>query len=447
MKPLASASPRAGLLVCLLAQVLPPSSALLTRHNNTKAHPFRCSVPGTSCHPYGSTCKVNDDCNSHHCYQGTCGYAQSCSVNGELCRQYSAHTCCSGKCKPVVMVDDCYRLLKGSGSPALNGGVNIGRQCQNLGVCNPFDSSKPSPNVMSTPWSVAATEIAVKYNQRGQLTFKEGSIVRTDLFVARNVGQEYDQIQPDTMKPGAVRDAGVIIFTDDSKVHPELGKVHTEGMITYCVAPILRNGVGGGYYAVCKGGPGLVGGCGTQEKFEFKCDDSLNPNVKSGLVLGMETEKYMAAQNLIEAEHGWKFHDKTKGITTLLPIFVRIMQDYTTEALHPHAGYTYVTRAKITQCVAPIMDGTGKQTSAQFWAAGVNCCDMKTGFACGDVAKPGARSGERFAGDPAMMHAAIAMAEFRYNLKTLPPNVPSYWTWTEKILVPDPAVHFAPPAI
>jgi len=320
----------------------------------------------------------------------------------------------------------------------------LNRQCQNLGVCEAFDSSKATSNVLSTPWSVPATDLAVKYAQRGQLTFKEGSIVRTDLFVARKVGQTYDQIPADSMKPGAIRDAGVVIFTDDSKVHPEFGKVYTEGVITYCVAPILRNGVGGGYYAVCKGDTrqATLKACGTMEKFKFECDDSLSDVIKSGLVMGAETEKYMSAQQLIESEHGWKFHDKTKGIMTPLPMFVRIMKDYVQEALHPHAGYTYVATmpAEVTQCVAPIMDGTGKQTSAEFWAAGVNCCDAKTGFKCGDVGKPGARSGERLAGDMAMLHAAIAMAELRYNLKPLPPNVPSYWMWTEKTLVPAPPV-------
>jgi hypothetical protein len=279
---------------------------------------------------------------------------------------------------------------------------------------------------------VPATDLAVKYNQRGQLTFKAGTIVRDDLFVARRVGQTYDAVPADTMKPGAIRDAGVIIFTDDSKVHPEFGKVYTEGIITFCVAPILRNGAGGGYYAVG------INCCGTAEKFKFECGDALDDNIKSGLVIGTGTEKYATAQSMIEPEHGWKFHDKTKGINTPLPIFVRILKDYVQEALTPHAGYTYVPQAEVTQCVAPIMDGTGKQTSAEFWAAGIDCCDAKTGFKCGDVGAPGTHSGERFQDVNGFLHAAVTMAELRYNLKPLPPAVPTYWTWSSQVLVPTP---------
>lgn len=427
------------LAVCLLAQALQTTSALLARPKSEsllskhRDHPFRCSMPTSKCTSFGTDCKQDGDCYSYHCYQGKCGYAKQCSVNGEICRSYSSHTCCSGKCKPVTMVDDCHRLLKGSGSPAMNHGVNLNRQCQNLGVCQPFDETK-SAGVLMTPWSVAATDLAIKYNQRGQLTFKEGSIVRKDLFIARNIGQTYDQVPADTMKPGAIRDAGVIVFTDDSKVNTEFAKSYKEGEIVYCVAPILRNGLGGGYYAVginCCGDPPRI-------PFKFECGDALSDTIKSGLVIGGGTEKYATAMSMIEPEHGWKFHDKTKGIMTPLPFYVHILKDYVQEALTPHAGYVYVAPAQITQCVAPIMDGTGKQTSAEFWAAGIDCCDAKTGFSCGDVDKAGARSGERFAGDPAAMHAAITMAEMRYNLKPLPPTVPTYWTWTEKTLVPTP---------
>lgn len=334
------------------------------------------------------------------------------------------------------MVDDCHRLLKGSGSPALNNGVNLNRQCQNLGICAPHDPAMAGPSILSTPWAVPATDLSSKYSTRGQLTFKEGSIVRTDLFVARQPGQTYDQIPADSMKPGAIRDAGVIIFTDDSKVAPEFGKVHTEYAgqvaITYCVAPILRNGLGGGYYAVG------INCCGTQDKFKFECGDALDDNIKNGLVIGLGTEKYAQAQQLIEGEHGFKFHDAKKGIMTPLPIYVRILKDYVQEALHPHAGFTYVTQAEVIQCVAPIMDGTGKQTSAEFWASGIDCCDTKTGFHCGEVAAPGARSGERMSDSSGFFHAAVQMAELRYNLKPLPPAAPSYWKWTSKVLVPAP---------
>jgi hypothetical protein len=335
------------------------------------------------------------------------------------------------------MIDDCRRLLGGDFIKALSEGINLNRQCQNLGVCEPHPGTGDGSSApLSTPWAVPATDLAVKYAQRGELTFKEGSIVRTDLFVARKQGQTYDDIPADTMKPGAIRDAGVVVFTEDSKVHPEFGKAiadqSVEPPVTYCVAPILRNGAGGGYYAVG------MNCCGTPENFKFACDDALNENIKSGLVIGAGTDKYASVQQMIEPEHGWKFHDKTKGITTPLPMFVRIMQDYVNEAQHPHAGYAYVPRLNVTQCVAPIMDGTGKQTEAEFWSAGVDCCDAKAGFKCGAIDEPSARSGKRFQGDPQTMQAAVMMAELRYNLKAQPPAVPTYWTWTDKLLVHDP---------
>jgi len=272
--------------------------------------------------------------------------------------------------------------------------------------------------------------LAKKYAQRAQLTFKEGSIVRTDLFIARKVGQTYDQIPADSMKPGAIRDAGVIVFTDDSNVNADFGKAYVEGLVTYCVAPILRNGAGGGYYAVG------INCCGTPEKFKFECGDAMDETVKTALVIGAATEKYATAQSMMEPEHGWKFHDKTKGIITPLPMYVRILKDYVQEALTPHAGYSYVPQAQVTQCVAPIMDGTGKQTSAEFWAAGTDCCDAKTGFKCGDIGT--GRSGERIMDQTGFFHAAVTMAELRYNLKVLPPPVPSYWSWQAKVLVPTP---------
>lgn len=347
-----------------------------------------------------------------------------------MCRTYSSHTCCSGKCKAITMKADCFRLLKLSGSPAMDDGVNLNRQCQSLGICEPFVPG-PGPPLLTTPWDVHADDLAVKYRDRTEITFEVDAVLRKDVFIARKPGQTYDQIPADSMKPGGIRDAGVIVFTDDSKVHPEFGAVYTEGMATYCVAPILRNGVGGGYYAVG------IGCCGTKEKFKFECDDSLSDTIKSGLVIGAGTEKYVAAQQVIEGQFGWKFHDKTKGIMTPQPFFVRIMKDYAQEALQPHAGYVYVPSSTITHCAAAIMDSKNpKQTDIEFWAAGVDCCDMKTGFHCGDADKPGGRSGVSIIDRTGEFGLTLQMAKLRFGVKA--PNLPMYVDWKVGVLVNPP---------
>jgi hypothetical protein len=306
----------------------------------------------------------------------------------------------------------------------------MNRQCQTLGVCKGFKDPNPS-KVMSTPWAVPGTDLASKYRQLPSVTFQEGVVVRTDLFVARRLGQTYDQIPADKVKPGAIRDAGVIVFTEDSKVDPTMGAAYTEGKFTYCVAPILRNGAGGGYFAVgfdC---------CGTNTDFNFNCGDALNENVKSSLVIGEHTEKYAVARQTIESKYGFKFHDKIKGIETLQPMYVHILKDYAAEAQNPTKGYKYVPQSPVTMCVAPVMSSTAvNQRDAEFWAAGANCCDTKTGFHCGDVAVTAARSGKTQVDSTGDLRLAVTMAELRYGLKA--PQVPMYVNWTAGVLVTEP---------
>mmetsp|Transcript_76727 Transcript_76727/g.121171 ORF Transcript_76727/g.121171 Transcript_76727/m.121171 type:complete len:457 (-) Transcript_76727:54-1424(-) len=414
----------------LLSKNIRKSSSFLQVHDDP--HPFRCSLPTSKCVSFGSKCEKSEDCYSYHCYNGKCGYARECRDDGALCHTHASHTCCSGTCEAVTQLRDCHRLLKGSGSPALDQGVNFNRQCQQLGVCKAFADPNPS-KLLSTPWAVPASDLASKYRQLAHITFKEGVQVRADLFIARRSGQTYDQIQPDSMKPGGIRDAGVVVFTDDSKVDPTLGASYKEGMTTYCVAPILREGAGGGYFAVginCCGDP-------PNTEFNFNCGDALKENVKSGLVIGAGSEKYMQAQQIIESKSGYKIHDKTKGITTLQPMFVRILKDYAAEAQKPQVGYSYVAQGPITHCVAPVMDPTNpKQIDAEFWAAGTDCCDTKTGFHCGDVDKVGSRSGETLVDSTGDLRQAVTMAELRYGIKA--PQVPMYMSWKAEILVPKP---------
>mmetsp|Transcript_19563 Transcript_19563/g.32238 ORF Transcript_19563/g.32238 Transcript_19563/m.32238 type:complete len:146 (+) Transcript_19563:101-538(+) len=70
--------------------------------------------------PFGGDCKEDKDCASVHCFDGKCAYSGKCKKRGAACHTFAAHTCCTGVCQAVAMVDDCKRLL------TLNGKKNIG---------------------------------------------------------------------------------------------------------------------------------------------------------------------------------------------------------------------------------------------------------------------------------------------------------------------------------
>lgn len=409
-------------------------AALLLRSTSSvasNAHSIAVGTGRSSATPFGGTCEEDKECVSGNCYSGKCGYSGNCRKRGELCHTYAAHTCCAGTCQAVAMIDDCKRLL--SGSPSLQPGFSLARQCQHLGVCQSFPGANEGPGRLSTPWAVPANDMARKYFTRAGLTFAEGVAVRTDLFVARRPGQTYLNIAPDSVKPGALRDAGVVMFTDDSKVAVEMGMRFSDGRNDFCAAPILRDGVGGGFYAVGQG-------CCNQNG-KFTCDDAAKEiaghHVTSGLVVASDHEKYMQAVLMIDGVHGYKFHDDKKGIKTPLPMFVRILKEYAKEFDAPHVGFTYVAPAKITYCVAPVMaSGSPDKTDVEFWAAGTDCCSMKGGFHCGEVDTLDARSGKQVKDSTGMYRMAVTMAELRYGLQA--PASPLYVKWTAATLVPTP---------
>jgi hypothetical protein len=328
-------------------------------------------------------------------------------------------------------------------------GVNMNRQCQTLGVCKAYGDQNPSA-VLATPWAVPATDVAAKYRALKEITFNPGAQVRTDLFVARRIGQTYPKVAANSMKPGGIRDAGAIAFTDDSVVHPEfaaaivVSKTDPSGnpaSYIYCVAPILSDGAGGGYFAV-----GL-NCCGDPDNVKYECDDFADKKAHNGLVLSGELDNFMAVQQIIESKFGYKYHDKTKGIATLQPIFVRWLKEYAAEAQKPQFGFYYVVKqvprlpaseGPPDQCVAPIMDSADKkQVEVEFWAVGFGCCDMTNGFHCGDVDKKGTQwSGATKIDNTGDLRLAVAMAEMRYGLKA--PTVPMYVEWQKGALVTKP---------
>merc|ERR1740117_204394 len=190
------------------------------------------------------------------------------------------------------MKPDCKRLLAEQGTVARGVGVSLDRQCQKVGVCKPWPGAPGPPSPLSTPWAVPARDVASKYND----------------------------ILPDSLHPGAVRDAGVITFSNDTVIDAAFGAQFMEGGVAYCVAPILRGGLGGGYYAVGKNCCDAVGG--------FSCGDAVNPSVQSGLVIAAQQEKYAQGVAIIEATHGSQIHrtdpDGTPhGLNNIVvPIFV-----------------------------------------------------------------------------------------------------------------------------
>lgn len=309
------------------------------------------------------------------------------------------------------------------------GSFNADRECANVGVCKSWPGQEVQP-VQSTPWAVPATDVAGKYwNMRG-ITFAAGAYVRTDLFAMRKIGQKYEGVEPDTWYPSTIRDAGVLIFAENSTVQTDLAVVHKESGFSFCLAPITRDGLGGGYYAVGKN-------CCDQNG-EFKCGDVGKPGTLNGVVLTSDLQQWGLAVTLFERTHGEKIHGESKGIKSPQPFFVRIFQDYALELARqpPEFGYTYVTPLPAVWCVAAIWNSPDlPDKEINFWAAGQNCCTQDS-FNCGPVQSATARSGKAVMDTNSDYRAAVQMAMMRYNIKA--PLRPYFVNWTEEILVPTP---------
>jgi hypothetical protein len=273
---------------------------------------------------------------------------------------------------------------------------------------------------------VRPDDLASKYYNLVGITFAPKVVARTDMHIARKVGQTYDGVTPDNTAPGSIRDAGVVIFSADSEVKTSWYAKILEGTTTYCIAPILRKGLGGGFFAVgkdcCDSG--------------FNCGDVADPNVKSSIVLAKETEKYASALQLLEVAHGKSYHGKDKGIKTPLPLYVLIKRRYAEEIAAPPPEYVYVYHSKNTYCVAPVWteDKSPKGKEINFWAVGQDCCSPES-FECGDVGVAEARSGELVTDITGEWRLAVTMATMKWGVTT--PKQPIFVKWVKETLVPD----------
>lgn len=391
--------------------------------------PLRCAA--SPCASFGSECKKDENCVTDKCWGEKCAAGPTCKEFGTVCYTYAAHDCCTGKCIPVTIPHDCFRLLGISKDIEKNSvfKANVDRQCDVLGVCAAWPGQDLGPGPLTTPWAVRPDDLASKYYNFVGVTFAPKVVVKTDMHISRNVGQTYEGVTADDTHPATIRDAGVVIFSEDSEVKTGWFAKVTEGIVNFCIAPILRNGLGGGFFAVGKDCCDENGG--------FTCGDVADPSVKSSVVLAQETEKYASALQLLEAAHGKSYHGNKKGIKTPLPIFVRIIRNYLQEIAAPPPEYVYVYHSKITYCVAPVWkeEDSLEGKEVNFWAVGQDCCSQES-FECGDVGVADARSGELVTDITGEWRLAVTMATVKWNVKT--PAQPIFVKWVEKTLVPDP---------
>jgi hypothetical protein len=328
---------------------------------------------------------------------------------------------------PVMLQSDCMRLLGLTGNIHTHKGINVDRQCEKIGVCTawPGESKK---NLLTTPWAVPATDVATKYYKMPALTFADGVAPIVTDFAARRLGQTYEGISA-LQKPGAIRDAGVVVLNADSSVDATIWASFLEGVVTYCVAAIVQGGKGGFLYAAGRD-------CCTPET-GFTCGS--NPDkpssVKSGLVMGDEVSKYAQAKEKLNMLKGKDF---INGDPHPLPIYLYMTDTFAADRASPPLGYTFVVELKQTTCSAPIWKvGETPTREVNFWAGGTDCCSLKDGFHCGPVESPTAHSGEvlkDFSGD---LRLATMMAVEKYGIKMA--MKPVYVKWTEGSIIPKPA--------
>lgn len=391
---------------------------------------MRCAA--APCAPFSNKCETDENCVTDKCYGKKCATGPTCKAFGKICFTYAAHSCCTGKCVPVTIPHDCFRLLDiphDATDPEVMGlKANVDRQCDVLGVCSAWPGQDLGPGPLTTPWAVRPDDLASKYLMFVGVTFAPKVVVKTDMHISRNVGQTYEGIAADT-QPATVRDAGVIIFSEDSKVKTKWWAKIAEGVTTFCIAPILRKGLGGGFFAVGKD-------C-CDDNAGFYCGDVADPSVKSAIVLAQETEKYASALQMLEAQHGKAYHGGGKGVKTPLPLYVRVVRNYLHELSAPPPEYVYVYHSPVTSCVAPIWkkDEDAKDKEINFWAVGEDCCSLES-FDCGDVGVADARSGEVVTDITGDYRLAVTMATVKYGVKTA--TQPVFVKWVEKTLVPNP---------
>lgn len=405
--------------------------------NRTK-QPERCLLYGAICNGFEGACASDFECTTDKCYEGKCAMTPSCRTYGKSCYQYAPHSCCTGNCKPVTLVSDCLRLLGLTNDYSTHGGVNVDRQCANLGVCQGWPGQPVPPGPQTTPWAVDPQDLASKYYNLPGITFSTDAIVDTSKMIARRLGQTYENIQPDTVNVVGMKDAGLVFMSEDSKVELDMwakfqmGHGSPDEVETYCVAPILRGGAGGAFYAAGKR-------C-CDEDAGFNCGDAGKPGAAC-IIITSETDKFQYARQQVENLYGKKYHGGGKGVEPEVPYFCFMAIDYSTEMtikrLPEDTLYSYKPLAKTTYCAAPVLRSSKDISKPiEFFAVGEDCCNLGDGsFTCGDVGVEGARSGKTDVDMTADFRTAVQMGEIRFGYTSVPK--PMFVRWEKEVLVPD----------
>jgi len=81
-------------------------------------------------------------------------------------------------------------------------------------------------------------------------------------------------------------------------------------------------------------------------------------------------------------------------------------------------------------CVAPIMKGTGRMESYDYWAVGKNCCSGAMDFRCGEFNNPKARSGLRLMSDDSRAFYRLAVQQAEGAHKINAPH-PLFFEWVQ----------------
>jgi len=404
--------------------------------NSTAKQPERCLLYGAVCNPFSKPCAGDNQCTTDKCYEGKCGTTPSCRAYGQSCYQYAETACCTGNCKPVTIVSDCLRLLGLTDDYSTHGGVNVDRQCANLGVCQHWPGVPTPPGPQTTPWAVDPQDLASKYYNLPGITFQSDAVVDISKMVARRQGQTYENLSPDVTDVVGIKDAGLIFLSADSKVEVgmwspyQLGQGPPDQVEVYCIAPILRNGAGGAFYAVGKN-------CCDKDA-GFYCGDSEDPSVKTCIIVTSDGDKYQYARQQLEHTYGKEY---TRAVEPEVPFFCNMIKDYETEMtiVRPPEDtfYTYKALAKQTFCVAPILRASKDISKPiEFFAVGEDCCNLLEGtFTCGDVGVAGAHSGKGDVDMTSDFRIGVQQGEIRFGYKSVPK--PMFVRWTAEVLVPE----------
>mmetsp|Transcript_31004 Transcript_31004/g.68090 ORF Transcript_31004/g.68090 Transcript_31004/m.68090 type:complete len:455 (+) Transcript_31004:143-1507(+) len=368
------------------------------------SQPFpRCMF--SPCVGFGEECQTDNDCVTNKCFENKCAMTASCRkplapcANGkgdcaQTCKMYAPHTCCTGKCNPVEMRTDCLRLL-GYSVDILKRpiGVNIDRQCADLGVCAPWDAGSDTGRITvpATPWAVSPMDAPSKYKNYAALTFSADAQLLKKYSHRWQPGRRIKDLDPATQQPGAIADAGVIEFAPESTIATELFSRYYDGQQYYCIAPVVReaqeNGQllkhGGGYFAVGKACCEGKWNCGKKEW-------------KEGIVVAPDGPALEQARTLNDIEHGIEFHGLGLGMTTKQPVYVDMTENATMVLKKGRTAFKYPASEpdQVEHCVAPIVSVgfvpglEGAAGEVKYWAVGTDCCsDGK--FSCGTPAKKG----------------------------------------------------------